>query len=303
MFFNIKTVREGIILLTYFREYNDAHHFACAEHPDLKQIKHRIDSVFSEFEDGLKKRRTHSKYIRRLNENLTNEADILWAKKSQQANIFLWMWLACISEQCNGRSMHFHSGISQRAINVLRRMRFGLLSRDELPIKTPYNENQYYFSSLYMLDLASGTYSEKRLLADAIHDEYKKSLSKIESEFSWISEATENQLHWVLNQFMKERRLKSFLNSLGLAIEDNIRLIPYIYYFWGWEAAEKEIWLIRLKKNYANMKHREKVKDKAPVNIRISPSAKNKLIKLEKRFNRNRSEVIEYLIEQAWADK
>lgn len=88
MFFNIKTVREGIILLTYFREYNDAHHFACAEHPDLKQIKHRIDSVFSEFEDGLKKRRTHSKYIRRLNENLTNEADILWAKKKSASQYF-----------------------------------------------------------------------------------------------------------------------------------------------------------------------------------------------------------------------
>ncbi len=50
------------------------------------------------------------------------------------------------------------------------------------------------------------------------------------------------------------------------------------------------------------MKHRKKVADKAPVNIRISKSAKETLVKLEKRFNRNRADVIESLIERAWAE-
>jgi hypothetical protein len=46
------------------------------------------------------------------------------------------------------------------------------------------------------------------------------------------------------------------------------------------------------------MKHRKKVAVKSPVNIRISESAKKTLVKLEKRFNRNRADVIEYLIEK-----
>jgi predicted DNA-binding protein len=50
------------------------------------------------------------------------------------------------------------------------------------------------------------------------------------------------------------------------------------------------------------MKHRKKVAVKSPVNIRISESAKKTLVKLEKRFNRNRADVIEYLIEKTWQE-
>ncbi|HAT1571411.1 TPA: hypothetical protein I8Y10_002784 [Kluyvera cryocrescens] len=303
MDFEIKNVREGIFLLTCLGEYDAAHHFALSEDSELKNIKKKINEAFSKIEEGRGKNRIHKKYINDLKEILVNEADIQWAKKSHQASLFLWMWLACVSEQCQKDNKKFHPGITRELTSTLQEMEFGLFSRTEWPIKTPHTDKQYYLSSLYALDLSSGSYSEKRHLVNAISDEYKKSIPEIDRDFSWLSNATENQLHWVLNQFMKERSMNSFLHYLDQTNEDNLHLLPYIYYFWGKDDAEKKLWLIRLKKNYANMKHREKVKDKAPVNIRISPSAKNKLIRLEKKFNRSRSEVIEHLIEQAWADK
>jgi hypothetical protein len=78
-----------------------------------------------------------------------------------------------------------------------------------------------------------------------------------------------------------------------------MRCKPLLFlYSSGRKTDTKQLFLNTLRKRYANMKHRKKVAVKSPVNIRISESAKKTLVKLEKRFNRNRADVIEYLIEK-----
>ncbi len=113
MEFEIKNIREGIFLLTYLGEYDAAHHFALSEDAELKNIKKKINEAFSDIEEGRGKNRIHKKYINNLKETLVNETDIQWVKKSHQASVFLWMWLACVSEQCQKSNKNSILGLQE----------------------------------------------------------------------------------------------------------------------------------------------------------------------------------------------
>ena len=103
-------------------------------------------------------------------------------------------------------------------------------------------------------------------------------------------------------QFGLHRKILRDFKNINLVHEMQNLAFPALYYLWEEEPDTKQLFLNTLRKRYANMKHRKKVAVKSPVNIRISESAKKTLVKLEKRFNRNRADVIEYLIEKTWQE-
>ncbi|WP_130634222.1 hypothetical protein [Pectobacterium versatile] len=174
--------------------------------------------------------------------------------------------------------------------------------RDELPLRTPDTAEQCLIAGLYILDILPLYLGDLQDILDEIRKEYSRIRSSIKDEFSWFSEAESVHIEWVWEQLNKNNYLLSDFGSSEISQNIKFRSIPFIYYLWNERRDTKTLFLNTLRKRYANMKHRKKVATKAPVNIRISESSKKTLVKLEKRFNRNRADVIEFLIEKAWAE-
>lgn len=305
MFFNIKSVREGVYLLCRLGEYEDAQHYALESFPDILLMNNHINSIFADIPDGLGKTSRYTRYQRTLNNDLINEQHIQWARDDELGAAILWAYL--IDSYTITRNVHprHHDDLYSRNTEYDRRVFKGkfFITREYLPINTVYKTSQCYTAARYMLDLLALQRDGKIDLINEIYETYKVLSKKRKADFSWLKDATNEQLDWVWEQFLKHPFTRKAIDNLGFPEENKSLSIQCIYYITSEGESEKKLWLNSIKKSYANMKHREKVKDKAPVNIRISPSAKNKLIKLEKKFNRNRSEVIEHLIEQAWAAK
>lgn len=305
MFFNIKSVREGIYLLCRLGEYEDAQHYALESSPDVLLINNEINSIFSENPNGFRKDLRYTRYQKKLNNDLINECHIQWARDDELGAAMLWAYL--VNNYTITRNVHprHYVGLYSRNTDYDRKIFKGMffVTREYLPINTVYKTTQCYTAALYILDLLTLKRDEKIDLINNIYETYKSLSKRCKTEFSWLKDATNVQLDWVWNQFLKHPFTRKAIDNIGFPEENKLLSIQCIYYMISEGESEKKLWLNNIKKNYANMKHREKVKDKAPVNIRISPSAKKKLVNLEKKFNRNRSEVIEHLIEQAWAAK
>ncbi|EIS0960119.1 hypothetical protein LY121_003398 [Salmonella enterica] len=305
MFFDVKTVREGLYLLCRLGEYEDAQHFALENYPDISELNNNVNSIFVGIPDGFGKNSRYTRYQKTLNNDLINEHHIQWAKDDELGGAILWAYL--IHNYTLVRNIHPRRRVDLYSKNIgyTPRMLHGryFVTREYLPINNVYKTSRCYAAALYVLDLLPLKRDEKIDLTNDIREIYKSISQKRKTEFSWLKDATDDQLDWVWEHFLKHTLAREFIDKLGFPDESKMLSIQCIYYLMNESVSEKKLWLNSLKKNYANMKHRDKVKDKAPVNIRISPSAKKKLIKLEKKFNRNRSEVIEHLIEQAWAEK
>lgn len=305
MFFNIKSVREGIYLLCRLGAHKDAQHFALENHPDITALNNKINYLFAKEPEGFGKNTRYTRYQKILNNDLINERHIEWARGDELGGIILWAYLIDKYTLIKNTHSRRRSKLYSRNDDYTPRTMKGvfLFTREYLPVNNISETRQCYAAALYTLDLLPLKRDGKVDLVNDLRDMYKSISQKSKTEFSWLKNATTEQLDWVWGHFLKHPLAREMINTLGFPDDSKTSSIPSIYYLMNESDSEKKLWLNSLKKNYANMKHREKVKDKAPVNIRISPSAKKKLIKLEKKFNRNRSEVIEYLIEQAWADK
>lgn len=305
MFFNIKSVREGIYLLCRLGEYVDAQHYALENHSDITELNNKINSIFAKEPEGFGKNLRYTRYQKSLNNDLINERHIQWASDDELGGAILWAYLIGKYTLIKNTHPRRRSKLYSRNDDYTPRILKGefLFTREYLPVRTISETRQCYAAALYTLDLLPLKRDGKVDLVNELRDMYKIISQKCKTEFSWLKDATNDQLDWVWGHFLKHPLAKEFIDKLGFPDESKMLSIPSIYYLMNDPESDKKLWLNSLKKNYANMKHREKVKDKAPVNIRISPSAKKKLITLEKRFNRNRAEVIEYLIEQAWAAK
>ncbi len=143
----------------------------------------------------------------------------------------------------------------------------------------------------------------KSNIVSTIRQDYLDYQLKLNANFVWLVDADDDNIQWVMTQFTQHRRILSDVREFQFSPEIQRFALPILYSLWDAHRDTKTLFLTALRKRYANMKHRKKVADKSPVNICISESSKKKLIKLEKYFNRNRADVIEHLIEQAWVER
>lgn len=173
---------------------------------------------------------------------------------------------------------------------------------NELPIRTPDNPKKCFMAGLYILDLLSFSPDKLQRTLDEIKIDYSHIRDLRRKDFAWFTDAGPEDVKWVWKQFNGHPNLLNKIIKWDLSESLLSQAIPLLYYLWDEREDTKALYLNTLRKRYANMKHRKKVADKAPVNIRISENSKKTLVKLEKRFNRNRADVIEYLIEKTWQE-
>ncbi|MGX9312522.1 hypothetical protein ACWXWE_07150 [Pantoea ananatis] len=318
----IRSVREGVYLLWCMGDYDGARHYAFSGKGDISNINTKIDLLISQDEkennrdnnnkNSFKKNSQKSPQqtvLMLLNDyagTAVNESHLEWAKGDEHACLFLWLSLY----KDFTRDDDIASDILDRKERMpLRRERRDekyynteMLNRPDLPVSTPDNTTQCYLASIYLLDLILISMEDKNKEMAYIRDDYLRMKEGINTTFSWLSDADTEMLAFTWKQIKEHRRLLSGFGNARFHPAIQKYAIPVLFELWNAGRDEKELFLSRLRKRYANTKHRKKVADKAPINIRISQSAKKTLVKIEKRLNRNRADVIEYLIEKTWAE-
>lgn len=313
----VKSIREGVYLLWCMGYLDDARNYAFSGKGAIDKINTRIATLISQEEKEKKDKNDGEKnpyknnnptsvqqfVLNTLNDYTraaVNESCLEWTKDDEYAYLFLWLSL-----YKNYTCEDIISKITSDT-RIKKRNKTGndteKLNRCDLPVTTPDNTSQCYLASIYLLDLIPASPEEKLGEIARIRSQYLRIKENIDTTFSWLSDADAEMLAFTWKQIEAHRTLLSEFENDGFHPAIQKYAIPVLFELWDAEWAQKELFLSRLRKRYANTKHRKKVADKAPINIRISPVAKNTLVKLEKRFNRNRADVIEYLIEKTWAE-
>ncbi|WP_320733926.1 hypothetical protein [Enterobacter kobei] len=297
----VRSIREGVYILWRLGNTEKARQFASGGQRDLIRCNGAINRII---EQALTEKNNNPNIIRRVirfqekyKQQRINENIASWVNHDKNACIYFWLYLF---------TRFTHSSISVE--DIRRIIRNGndrhnyRLYRDALPLQIPDTAEQCFMAGLYILDLLPLQPEEIQHEVDKIRREYYKIKDSLRDDFSWIADADQGSVEWVWGQLKKHRDFLRNTNLTEFSQHLLSQFIPFLYYLWDERRDTKQLFLNTLRKRYANMKHRKKVADKAPVNIRISPGAKNTLVKLEKRFNRNRADVIEYLIEKTWAE-
>lgn len=300
---SIKTVREGVYLLWRLGRRDEARKYAFSNQNEKGSINNKINAIIDEEmrkkKDGVgiddRVRRFSNSYKNRF----IHESQLSWVHHDHQSQIYLWLWL--LNNTLAKKSLREDlDDLKNLKVNI-KIGRFDY-TRSTLAISSPVNANQCFTAALYVMDLLPFSLENKHAMIDEIRKDYLNVKNNIRKDFSWLSDAKTQQIEWVQEQFGQKRRILHNFDDLVLEPQAYALAIPLIYYLWDDARSEKILYLNTLRKRFANIKHREKTADKAPINIRIAPETKKILEKLEQKFNRNRADVIEYLIKKAWQD-
>ena len=113
----------------------------------------------------------------------------------------------------------------------------------------------------------------------------------------WLNKNNNEQVIWSDNYF---RNKVGFQHALSLTSDQIYYEIKYHFYFWKISYAEKELFVIKLKKAWSQAKFRGLDNRKKPFNIVMDKSVKDKLDFLSNSQNRPRNEIVEELINTAY---
>ncbi|QHP79957.1 hypothetical protein EO763_08455 [Pectobacterium odoriferum] len=299
----VKSIREGVYLLWRLDLLDEARQFALGGKRDLLRcngvINNSIDRMLRDNDGDMDIVRRVIRYQERYKNRFIDESSVTWIAHDKNACVYFWLFIFR-KFTCQNTLLDEITRYSRRLYRRDRNKH--KIIRDELPLRTPDTAEQCLIAGLYILDILPLYLGDLQDILDEIRKEYSRIRSSIKDEFSWFSEAESVHTEWVWEQLNNNNYLLSDFGSSEISQNIKFRAIPFIYYLWNERRDTKTLFLNTLRKRYANMKHRKKVATKAPVNIRISESSKKTLVKLEKRFNRNRADVIEFLIEKAWAE-
>lgn len=300
---SIKTVREGIYLLWRLGWRDEARKYAFSSQKEKGVINNKINSIIDETlqkkTGGVNIVDNSNRFLNIYKNRFIDEAQLSWVHHDKYGQIYLWLWL--LSNHLSIKSL---KTVLSNRINLERNKRIGKFdfTQSTLAISNPTNASQCFKAALYALDLFPFSLEIKHEIIDRIRKEYFEVQSRIRKDFSWLSNVEPQDIEWVQEQFRKERKMSQDLVYVELEPQAYALAIPLIYYLWDCERSDKKLYLNTLRKRFANVKHRKKVADKAPINIRVAPETKKILEKLEKKFNRNRADVIEYLIKKSWQE-
>lgn len=299
-YIEVNSVREGVYLLWRLGHAEDARRFAFSSQKNRQQIQDKInriiDSKIQSSEGDARIIRTVVRYVSNYRERSIDESQLAWLRRDVYG--CLYCWLGLVKE-------YVTFGLAENEVNswyYYRREGCFWLTGEHMSSSVPDTPEQCYLAILSILDMLPHRIKRKDAIIAELRDEYFFNKDRLRKDFSWMADAESENIEWIMEQFSQHRKILREFRGVSLVHEMQSLAIPAIYYLWEEEPDTKQLFLNVLRKRYANMKHRKKVAVKAPVNIRISENAKKTLVKLEKRFNRNRADVIEYLIEKTWAE-
>ena len=297
----VNSVREGIYLLWRLDYTEEVQQFIFNTVNDTQQINKRINEIIRK---SLSKNggdatiiQSSARYLNRFRCRQIDESQLVWLKREHLASLYFWLWLIknhiTVYNDSPGSSRHY--SLRDRKIQFTLEEVFNLI---------PNSIEQTYQAALFLLDiLPNSSLLRKSNIVSTIRQDYLDYQLKLNANFVWLVDADDDNIQWVMTQFIQHRRILADIRELNFSPEIQRFALPILYSLWDAPRDTKILFLTALRKRYANMKHRKKVADKSPVNIRISESSKKTLVKLEKLFNRNRADVIEHLIEKAWAER
>ena len=303
----VNSVREGIYLLWRLNYKEESQQFIFNTVNDTQQINIRINEIIrkslSKNDGDAKIVQNAARYLNNFRCRQIDESQLVWLKREHLASLYFWLWLIQTYITVHHDILdppHHYSPRTRRA----RRDRKIQFTHNEFFNFMPSSIEQTYQAALFLLDiLPSSSLLKKSDTVSTIRQDYFDYQFNLNANFVWLVGANDDNIQWVMTQFIQHRRILPDVREFNLSPEIQRFALPIIYSLWDAHRDTKTLFLTALRKRYANMKHRKKVADKSPVNIRISESSKKKLVKLEKYFNRNRADVIEHLIEQAWAER
>lgn len=307
----IESIREGTYLLWRLGYREEARQFALGRHDDLTRcnaiLNKKIENESVASKGNIATLRRLSLLQNRYRERLIHESQIAWLRDDAAACVYFWLYMyqnhsSSEDDDILNKILPV-SRTSRRRQPRDRRSRKDLaIQRSELPVINVSNPRECLTAALSLMDLLPLFLNERNDILDIVNTGYQRAKEHIKSDFSWFNNAEKEHVIWTWNKFKENDRLINGFETIHLGPDVISIAVPFIFYLWSERHDTKYLFLSSFRKRFANMKHREKVADKEPVNIRISKGAKKTLGKLEKRFNRNRADVIEYLIEKAWAE-
>lgn len=302
----VRSIREGVCILWYLGYTDIASLYASGSERELLRfngaINRLIDQILTENDKSeivlnfIKNQEMYRKY--RVDETVAS-----WFSHDEKSSIYFWLYLLKkFRDQQVGDEILSLADNRYYGNEIVRDKNNSKIIVNELPIRTPDNAKKCFMAGLYILDLLSFSSDRLQRTLDEIKIDYAYIRDLSRKDFAWFTDAGPEDVKWVWKQFSGHPDLLNNIKKWDLSESLLSQAIPLLYYLWDGREDTKALYLNTLRKRYANMKHRKKVADKAPVNIRISQDAKKNLVKLEKRLNRNRADVIEYLIEKNWAE-
>ncbi|MEP8704839.1 MULTISPECIES: hypothetical protein [Enterobacter cloacae complex] len=300
-YIEVNSVREGGYLLWRLGHAEYARRFSFGSQKNRQQIQDKInriiDNKIQSSEGDARIIRTVLRYVSNYRERSIDESQLAWLRRDVYGCLYCWLGLVKeyvtfgLAENDEVNSWYYY-----------RREGCFWLVGENMSSPIPSTTEQCYLAILSMLDMLPYQIKRKDAIIAELRDEYFFNKERLRKDFSWMADAEPENIEWIMEQFSQHRKILREFRGVRLVHEMQSLAIPAIYYLWEEEPDTKQLFLNVLRKRYANMKHRKKVAVKAPVNIRISENAKKTLVKLEKRFNRNRADVIEYLIEKTWQE-
>lgn len=312
MFSHIKaeSLREGAYLLRRLGYWDEARQFALGRESDLVRcnstLNKKIDNDLLANGDATVLRRA-ARYKEIYQERLIHESQITWLVNDEDACVYFWLYMfknhtyseeiISVSEQIIPRPRFRPHRAGKR-----RDDKYFMMQRTDLPVTSPFNSRECLTAALSLMDLSPYSLDERNDILDRIKRGYERIKSEVKNDFSWMSGVDPRHIAWIWTQFENQEDLSEDFRCIALGPDSLCRSIPFIYYFWSARSDTKELFLTKLRKRFANMKHREKVADKKPINIRVSKATKDNLERLVKRHNLNSADVIEFLINKAWDD-
>lgn len=302
----VRSIREGVYILWYLGYTDLASLYASGNERELLRfngaINRLIEQTLTENDQSdivlnfIKNQEMYRKY--RVDETIAS-----WFSQDEKSSVFFWLYLLKkFRDQQFVDEILSLAGNSYHDKKIVRDKNNSKVIVNELPIRTPDNPKKCFMAGLYILDLLSFSPDKLQRTLDEIKIDYSHIRDLRRKDFAWFTDAGPEDVKWVWKQFNGHPNLLNKIIKWDLSESLLSQAIPLLYYLWDEREDTKALYLNTLRKRYANMKHRKKVADKAPVNIRISENSKKTLVKLEKRFNRNRADVIEYLIEKTWQE-
>lgn len=297
----VNSVREGVYLLWRLGHAEDARRFAFSLQKNRQLIQDKINGIL---DDEIQRNggdarifRMVSRYISSYRERSIDESQLSWLRRDSYGCLYFWLGLI---KECVTFGLTESDEVNPRY--YYRRKGHLWLIGEHMSSSVPDTPEQCYLAILSILDILPHRIKRKDAIIAGLRDEYFYNKERLRKDFSWVADAEPENIEWIMAQFGLHRKILRDFKNINLVHDMQNLAIPALYYLWEEEPDTKQLFLNTLRKRYANMKHRKKVADKAPINIRISESTKKTLVKLEKRFNRNRADVIEYLIEKTWAE-
>ncbi len=283
-----RCIREGKIRrLTFYKKYIEYHNksnftfnslvpnersinkYLCESHPKVIERNNFIDEMIS----------LCDKYI-------LPDDEFDWVKKDKR--ICFWLWLKVRDEKDIDT---FYMGLSKPI-----RKTYDSFNINDTPLNTKerYNLITSFFDNLNIDVKTIREYlsKSKKEVIDIINNKIN---------FNWLKIDNKEQCDWALRYIRNKDPIifNKYITSTECPEEIYLSVIAS-FDSWQTSAAEKELFLIKIKKAWSQKKYRDEISDKKLLNTYISQDAKRKLDRLTKGSKKKINEVIEDLINKEY---